>query len=91
MLSVIRNEEFQSAKKEGAGIITRLADSFHNMSASLMIKNRTPEFSDITNYVYAFGEKLTTMERISQRIAKEECGKKKNKVELSLEIHLLRQ
>lgn len=68
-------QEFQSAKKEGSGIITRLADSFHNMSASLMMKNRLPEFNDITTYVYAFGEKLGTMERISQRIVKEQCGK----------------
>ncbi|KAI0229395.1 Sorting nexin-30 [Lamellibrachia satsuma] len=67
-----KQSELQAAKKEGSGLISRLADSFHNMSASYMMKNRADEFSSMNDYVNAFGEKLAVLERISQRIVKEQ-------------------
>ena len=67
-------QEFQAAKKEGTGLISRLADSFHNMSAAYMMKNRSAEFSEMTTYVNVFGEKLGVFDRISQRIVKEQYG-----------------
>jgi len=67
-------QEFQSAKKEGAGVMSRLADSFHNMSAAYMMKNRDVEFDDITTYVNAFADKLAVTDRVSQRLLKEQYG-----------------
>ncbi|KAK2177710.1 hypothetical protein NP493_583g02019 [Ridgeia piscesae] len=67
-----KQSELQAAKKEGSGLISRWADSFHNMSASYMMKNRGDEFSGMNDYVNAFGEKLSVLERISQRIVKEQ-------------------
>ena len=67
-------QELQAAKKEGSGLISRWADSFHNLSASYMMKNRGDEFSGMNDYVNAFGEKLSVLERISQRIVKEQYG-----------------
>jgi len=68
-------QEFQAAKKDGAGVMSRLADSFHNMSAAYMMKNRDVEFDDITAYINAFADKLAVTDRVSQRLLKEQYGK----------------
>ena len=39
-----------------------------------MMKNRGDEFSAMNDYVNAFGEKLAVLERISQRIVREQYG-----------------
>ena len=67
-------QEFQAAKKEGTGFISRMADSFHNMSAAYMMKTRSPEFTIINEYIQMFGEKVAVLDRISQRILKEQYG-----------------
>jgi len=67
-------QEFQAARKEGAGVMSRLSDSFHNMSAACMMKNRDAEFDDITAYINAFADKLAVTDRISQRLLKEQYG-----------------
>ena len=54
--------------------MSRLADSFHNMSAAYMMKNRDAEFDDITAYVNAFADKLAMTDRVSQRLLKEQYG-----------------
>jgi len=56
-------------------MMTRWADSFHNMSAAYMVKNRHPEFNDIMTYIIALADKLAVTDRISQRVVKEEYGK----------------
>jgi len=63
--------EFQAAKKEGTGLMTRWADSLHNMSAAYMMKNRAPDFVEATAYMYLFAEKIGVLDRISQRVVKE--------------------
>ena len=67
-------QEFQAAKKEGTGLFSRVADSFHNISASYMMKNRSDDFTDMTDYIQTFGEKLGVIDRISTRILKEHYG-----------------
>ena len=52
-----------------------MADSFHNMSAAYMMKNRPSEFTAMNDYIVTFGEKLAVLDRISQRIIKEQYGK----------------
>ena len=54
--------------------MSRMADSFHNISASYMMKNRGQEFVVMEDYMKSFGEKLAALDRISQRILKEEYG-----------------
>ena len=51
-----------------------MSDSIHNISASYMMKNRSPEFTLIYEYVQNFAEKLGVIDRISQRIVKEQTG-----------------
>lgn len=67
-------QEFQAAKKESTGLITRWADNFHNLSAAYMVKNRHLEFHDLTTYINTLAEKLAVADRVSQRVVKEECG-----------------
>ena len=74
MFSVIFVQEFQAHKRQGAGILSRFTDSIHNMSASYMIKNRSPEHTMMSEYIYMFGDKLGTIDRISLRILKEQTG-----------------
>ena len=57
--------------------MSRMADSFHNISASYMMKNRAQEFVTMEEYVKTFSEKLASLDRISQRILKEEYGRLK--------------
>ena len=54
--------------------MTRMADSFHNISASYMMKNRPADFVSMEDYIKTFEEKLASLDRISQRILKEEFG-----------------
>lgn len=82
-------QEFQAARKEGAGVMSRLADSFHNMSAAYMMKNRDAEFHDLTAYINAFADKLAVTDRVAQRLLKEQYGELKSlhgKQQILLEI-----
>ena len=54
--------------------MSRMADSFHNMSASYMMKNRAPEYTVMNEYIHTFSEKLGVIDRISQRVVKEQYG-----------------
>ena len=40
-----------------------------------MMKNRSPEFIIMYDYIYALSEKLGVVDRISQRVSKEQAGK----------------
>jgi len=71
-------QEFQSHKKQSTGLFSRVGDSIHNMSSSYMLKYRKPEFAVMQDYMLAFGEKLGSIERITQRIVKEQGGKNSN-------------
>ncbi|XP_064605914.1 sorting nexin-30-like [Liolophura sinensis] len=64
--------EFAAHKKQGSGLISRVADSLHNMGAAYMMKSRQPEFTAMQEYILTFSDKLGVLERISQRIVKEQ-------------------
>ena len=40
-----------------------------------MMKNRSPEFVAMNEYINTFAEKLGVLDRISQRIVKEQYGR----------------
>lgn len=69
-------QEFQAHKKQSSGILGRVSDSIHNMSTSYLVKYRKPEFAVMHDYMLAFGEKLGSIERITQRVVKEQTGKR---------------
>ncbi|CAG2191162.1 SNX7_30 [Mytilus edulis] len=65
--------EFQAYKKQGTGLLGRVTDSLHNISASYMNKNRPPEFVVMYDYIHALSEKISVMDRICQRVSKEQA------------------
>jgi len=44
------------------------------MGTSYLVKYRKPEFAVMHDYIHAFGEKLASIERITQRVVKEQTG-----------------
>lgn len=67
-------QEFQAYKKQGTGLLGRVTDSLHNISASYRNKNRPPEFVVMYDYIHALSEKISVMDRICQRVSKEQAG-----------------
>ncbi|KXJ19222.1 sorting nexin-7 [Exaiptasia diaphana] len=63
--------ELTSVKKSGPGLMSRMGDSMRNMASSWMLKSRDPDFQEMADYTKTFREKMTAMENISDRIAKD--------------------
>jgi hypothetical protein len=51
-----------------------MSTSFHNLAAVYMMRQRTQEFEQVREYVISLGEKLNSVDKISQRIHKERQG-----------------
>ncbi|XP_012670567.2 sorting nexin-7 isoform X2 [Clupea harengus] len=65
--------ELTSHKKQGPGFLTRMGETVRAVAASVRgVKNRPEEFNSIQEYVEAFSQKMTSLDRITQRITKEE-------------------
>ncbi|PNF32711.1 Sorting nexin-7 [Cryptotermes secundus] len=63
--------EFLIHRKSRQGFLGRMSTSFHNLAAVYMMRQRTQEFEQVREYVTSLGEKLNSVDRISQRIHKE--------------------
>ncbi|PSN51060.1 hypothetical protein C0J52_01520 [Blattella germanica] len=64
-------KEFAIHRKSRQGLLGRVSSSFHNLAAVYMMRQRTTEFEQIREYVSCLGEKLNSVDKISQRIQKE--------------------
>ncbi|XP_062376656.1 sorting nexin-7 isoform X1 [Sardina pilchardus] len=65
--------ELTSHKKQGPGFLSRMGETVRAVAASVRgVKNRPEEFNSIQDYVEAFSQKMTSLDRITQRIVKEE-------------------
>jgi hypothetical protein len=51
-----------------------MSTSFHNLAAVYLMRQRTQEFEQVREYVTALGEKLNSVDKISQHIHKERQG-----------------
>lgn len=67
-------QEFQAHKKQSTGILSKVSDSIHNLGTAYTMKYRKPEFTVMHDYIQAFGDKLGSIERITQRVVKEQTG-----------------
>jgi sorting nexin-7/30 len=63
--------EFSIHRKSRQGLLGRMSTSFHNLAAVYMMRHRTQEFEQVREYVAALGEKLNSVDKISQHIHKE--------------------
>uniref|UniRef100_W5JXT1 Sorting nexin 7 n=1 Tax=Astyanax mexicanus TaxID=7994 RepID=W5JXT1_ASTMX len=76
--------ELASHKKQGPGLLSRMGDTVRAVAASVRgVRNRPEEFNDIQDYVESFSQKMTSLDKITQRIIREkkeyleelrECG-----------------
>ncbi|XP_033636674.1 sorting nexin-7-like isoform X3 [Asterias rubens] len=64
--------ELTTHRKAGAGIVSRIGSTIKTTTSAIMLKNRSPEFTIMTEYIGMFGDKMSSVDRISQRILKEQ-------------------
>ncbi|GLG98168.1 Sorting nexin-30 [Gryllus bimaculatus] len=63
--------EFAIHRKSRQGLLGRMSSSFHNLAAVYMMRQRPAEFDQVRDYVATLGDKLLSVEKVSQRIQKE--------------------
>ncbi|TSK34840.1 Sorting nexin-7 [Bagarius yarrelli] len=67
--------ELVSHKKQGPGFLSRMSETVRAVAATVRgVKNRPEEFTAIQDYVDNFSIKLTSLDKITQRIVKEKRG-----------------
>ncbi|KAJ8376104.1 hypothetical protein SKAU_G00066840 [Synaphobranchus kaupii] len=65
--------ELTSHKKQGPGFLTRMGDTVRAVAATVRgVKNRPDEFTAIQEYVDTFSQKITSLDKVAQRILKEQ-------------------
>ncbi|XP_076844577.1 sorting nexin-7 isoform X2 [Brachyhypopomus gauderio] len=65
-------EELGTHKKQGPGFLSRLGDTMRSVAASVRgVRTRPEEFTAIQDYVEAFSLKMTSLDKVTQRIIKE--------------------
>ncbi|KAM3914994.1 sorting nexin-7 [Leptodactylus fuscus] len=65
--------ELTSHKKQGPGLLSRMGQTIKAVASSVRgVKNRPEEFTELGEYVEAFGQKISVLDKVSQRILKEE-------------------
>ncbi|XP_063229993.1 sorting nexin-7-like [Bacillus rossius redtenbacheri] len=63
--------EFSIHRKSRQGLLGRVSSSFHSLASVYMIRQSSPEFEQVGEYVGMLGEKLACIDKIGQRIHKE--------------------
>uniref|UniRef100_A0A8C5QS30 Sorting nexin 7 n=1 Tax=Leptobrachium leishanense TaxID=445787 RepID=A0A8C5QS30_9ANUR len=62
-----------SHKKQGPGLFSRMGQTIKAVASSVRgVKNRPEEFTDLVDYVDVFSQKLNVLDKVTQRIYKEE-------------------
>lgn len=68
-------QELASHKKQGPGFLSRMGETVRAVAATVRgVKNRPEEFNAIQDYVDNFSVKLTSLDKVTQRIIKEKRG-----------------
>ncbi|KFO26540.1 Sorting nexin-7 [Fukomys damarensis] len=65
--------ELSSHKKQGPGLLSRMGQTVRAVASSFRgVKNRPEEFMEMNNFIEIFSQKINLIDKISQRIYKEE-------------------
>ncbi|KAL1772593.1 sorting nexin-7 isoform X1 [Sigmodon hispidus] len=65
--------ELSSYKKQGPGLLSRMGQTVRAVASSMRgVKNRPDEFTEMNNFIETFSQKINLIDKISQRIYKEE-------------------
>lgn len=65
-------KDLNAHKKQGMALLTRVGESVKHVAGGYKLRNRPLEFAAIGEYLDTFALKLGTIDRIAQRIIKEE-------------------
>lgn len=68
----LTSKDLNSHKKQGATLLSKMGESVRYVTSGYKLRNRPLEFSAIGEYLDTFALKLGTIDRIAQRIIKEE-------------------
>jgi len=69
-------QEFQIHRKAGGqGILGRVSDSIQSITTAYVGRQPAPEFDAVKDYINILGEKLSQIDKVSQRLNKERMGK----------------
>ncbi|KAM4872611.1 sorting nexin-7 [Thomomys bottae] len=65
--------DLSSHKKQGPGLLSRMGQTVKAVASSMRgVKNRPEEFMEMNNFIEMFSQKINLIDKISQRIYKEE-------------------
>ncbi|XP_040607904.1 sorting nexin-7 isoform X1 [Mesocricetus auratus] len=65
--------ELSSYKKQGPSLLSRMGQTVRAVASSMRgVKNRPDEFMEMNNFIETFSQKINLIDKISQRIYKEE-------------------
>lgn len=61
-------------KRQGLALLSKVGESVKHVTGGYKLRARPTEFSAMGEYLDMFGQKLGTIDRIAQRILKEQSG-----------------
>ena len=61
-------------KRQGLALLTKVGESVKNVAGGYKLRARPPEFCAMGEYLDTFSQKLGTIDRIAQRILREQSG-----------------
>lgn len=67
-------QDLNAYKKQGMALLSRVGESVKHVTGGYKLRSRPLEFAAIGDYLDTFALKLGTIDRIAQRIIKEEIG-----------------
>lgn len=68
-------QQLQAYRKQGTGLLSRVAKSLSTLGGSYMLKRRDEEYTAMYDYAQALGDKMGAFERISSRVVTEHNGR----------------
>jgi len=72
--AIIISQDFAIFRKTKQGLIGRWTDSIQNISGVYLAKGRPADFDQMLHYTQLLSDKLTSIEKISHRVNKEQQG-----------------
>lgn len=65
-------------KRQGLALLTKVGESVKHVAGGYKLRPRPVEFCAMGEYLDTFSQKLGTLDRIAQRILKEQSGTESN-------------
>lgn len=72
---VFLHQELQAYRKQGPGFLSRMGETVRAVASSVRgLKSRPEEFTLMQHYLEEFSSKISSVDKITQRISKEQRG-----------------